>query len=72
MSITKILLCSYNSLLICTKCPVTGKALIDFRNTWYKAIGLEIARIQAVSTMQNGKKDNPSEADINEIIDLYC
>ena len=24
MSITKILLCSYNSLLICTKCPVTG------------------------------------------------
>ena len=23
MSITKILLCSYNSLLICTKCPVT-------------------------------------------------
>nr|CAG8511217.1 8856_t:CDS:2 [Entrophospora candida] len=48
------------------------KALIDFRNTWYKVTGLEFARLHALSIMQNGKKDNPSEADIDEIIDLYC
>ena len=47
------------------------KALIDFRNIWYKVIGLEIARFQAVSIMQSSKKDDPSEADIDEIIDLY-
>ena len=48
------------------------ETLIDFRNTWYKVTGLEFARLQALSIMQNGKKDNPSEADIDEIIDLYC
>ncbi|CAG8586616.1 7402_t:CDS:2 [Cetraspora pellucida] len=48
------------------------KALIDFRNTWYKVTGLEIARFQALSIMQNSKKDNPSESDIDEIVDLYC
>ncbi|CAG8816437.1 3259_t:CDS:1, partial [Gigaspora rosea] len=47
------------------------KALIDFRNTWYKVTGLEIARFQALSIMQNSKKDNPSESDIDEIVDLY-
>ncbi|CAH1769905.1 1627_t:CDS:1, partial [Entrophospora sp. SA101] len=48
------------------------EALIEFRNTWYKAIGLETARLQALYIMQSGKKDDPSEADIDEIIDLYC
>nr|CAG8655078.1 3527_t:CDS:2 [Entrophospora candida] len=48
------------------------EALTEFRNTWYKAIGLEIARVQAVSIMQSSKKDDSSEADIDEIIDLYC
>ena len=46
--------------------------LTEFRNTWYKAIGLEIVRLQALSIMQNSKKDDSSEADIDEIIDLYC
>ncbi|CAG8669880.1 350_t:CDS:1, partial [Paraglomus occultum] len=31
--------------------------LTEFRNTWYKAIGLEIARLQALSITQNSKKD---------------
>ncbi|CAH1766934.1 5328_t:CDS:1 [Entrophospora sp. SA101] len=48
------------------------EALTEFRNTWYKAIGLEIARVQAVSIMQSSKKDDSSEADIDEIINLYC
>ncbi|CAJ0824826.1 17019_t:CDS:1 [Entrophospora sp. SA101] len=48
------------------------EALTEFRNTWYKVIGLEIARVQAVSIMQSSKKDDSSEADIDEIIDLYC
>ncbi|RHZ77989.1 hypothetical protein Glove_168g60 [Diversispora epigaea] len=48
------------------------EVLIDFQNTWYKVIGLKIARLQALSIMQNSKKDNPLEADINEIVDLYC
>ncbi|CAJ0911085.1 17475_t:CDS:2 [Entrophospora sp. SA101] len=47
------------------------EALTEFRNTWYKAIGLEIARVQAVSIMQSSKKDDSSEADIDEIINLY-
>ncbi|CAH1766377.1 9500_t:CDS:1, partial [Entrophospora sp. SA101] len=47
------------------------EALTEFRNTWYKAIGLEIARVQAVSIMQSSKKDDSSEADVDEIIDLY-
>ncbi|CAJ0838372.1 1970_t:CDS:2 [Entrophospora sp. SA101] len=48
------------------------EALTEFQNTWYKAIGLEIARVQAVSIMQSSKKDDSSEADVDEIIDLYC
>ncbi|CAG8578900.1 13403_t:CDS:2 [Ambispora gerdemannii] len=48
------------------------EALIDFWNIWYKVTGLEIARFQVLSIMQNGKKDDPSEADIDEIVDLYC
>ena len=48
------------------------EALTEFRNTWYKAIGLETARLQALYIMQSGKKDDPSGADIDEIIDLYC
>ncbi|CAG8644042.1 1351_t:CDS:2 [Ambispora gerdemannii] len=31
--------------------------LTEFRNTWYKVIGLEIARLQALSITQNSKKD---------------
>ncbi|RHZ87187.1 hypothetical protein Glove_40g157 [Diversispora epigaea] len=46
------------------------EALIKFRNTWYKVIGLESACPQALSIMQKSKKDN--SPDINEIIDLYC
>ncbi|CAJ0825959.1 9250_t:CDS:2 [Entrophospora sp. SA101] len=48
------------------------EALTEFRNTWYKAIGLETARLQALYIMQSSKKDDPSGADIDEIIDLYC
>ncbi|RHZ86734.1 hypothetical protein Glove_46g48 [Diversispora epigaea] len=48
------------------------EALIDFRNIWYKVIGLEIARLKALSSIQSSKKDDPSEADIDDIINLYC
>ncbi|CAG8601085.1 951_t:CDS:2 [Ambispora gerdemannii] len=48
------------------------EALIDFRNTWYKVIGLEITRLQALSIIQNSKKNDLSEADIDEIVNLYC
>ncbi|CAG8660908.1 9556_t:CDS:1, partial [Paraglomus brasilianum] len=48
------------------------EALIEFRNIWYKVTGLEIVRFQALSIIQNKKKDNSSEAEIDEIIDLYC
>ncbi|RHZ63691.1 hypothetical protein Glove_328g103 [Diversispora epigaea] len=46
------------------------EVLIDFRNTWYKVIGLLIARLQVLSSMQSSKKDDSS--DIDEIIGLYC
>ncbi|CAJ0826022.1 12936_t:CDS:1 [Entrophospora sp. SA101] len=48
------------------------ETLIDFWNMWYRVIGLETARLQALYIMQSGKKDNPLGADIDEIIDLYC
>ena len=47
------------------------KLLADFQNTWYKVIGLEITRYQTLSKLQNDKKDDLSEADIDEIIELY-
>ncbi|CAG8783799.1 21006_t:CDS:2, partial [Gigaspora rosea] len=43
--------------------------LTEFRNTLYRAIGLEIARLQALSITHGSKKDDPSGIDI---IDLYC
>ncbi|CAG8650873.1 14759_t:CDS:2 [Gigaspora rosea] len=45
--------------------------LADLRNTWYKVVGLEITRYRASSKLQGDKKDNSSEADIDEIIELY-
>ncbi|CAB4390359.1 unnamed protein product [Rhizophagus irregularis] len=47
------------------------KLLADFRNTWYKVVGLEIIRYRTLSKLQDDKKDDSSEADINEIIKLY-
>ncbi|CAB4392810.1 unnamed protein product [Rhizophagus irregularis] len=47
------------------------KLLADFRNTWYKVVGLEITRYRTLSKLQDGKKDDLSEADIDEIIELY-
>ena len=47
------------------------KLLADFRNTWYKVVGLEITRYRTLSKLQDGKKDDSSEADIDEIIELY-
>jgi hypothetical protein len=47
------------------------KLLADLRNIWYKVIGLEITRYRTLSKLQNDKKDNSSEVDIDEIIELY-
>ena len=47
------------------------KLVADFRNTWYKVVGLEITRYRTLSKLQDGKKDDSSEADIDEIIKLY-
>src|ERR1044072_1284227 len=47
------------------------KLLADFRNIWYKVVGLEIIRYQTLSKLQNSKKDDSSESDIDEIIELY-
>ncbi|RIB05266.1 hypothetical protein C2G38_2220095 [Gigaspora rosea] len=46
------------------------RELIDFWNIWYKVVGLEITRLQALSITYGSKKDDPS--DIDDIIDLYC
>ncbi|CAB4476463.1 unnamed protein product [Rhizophagus irregularis] len=47
------------------------KLLADFQNTWYKVVGLEITRYRTLSKLQDGKKDDSSEADIDDIIELY-
>ncbi|CAB5351845.1 unnamed protein product [Rhizophagus irregularis] len=47
------------------------KLLADFRNTWYKVVGLEIIRYRTLSKLQDDKKDDSSKADIDEIIELY-
>ncbi|GES86489.1 DNA polymerase family B-domain-containing protein [Rhizophagus clarus] len=47
------------------------KLLADFRNIWYKVVGLEITRYQTLSKLQDSKKDDSSESDIDEIIELY-
>ena len=47
------------------------KLLADFWNTWYKVVGLEISHYRTLSKLQNDKKDDLSEADIDEIIELY-
>ena len=47
------------------------KLLADFRNIWYKVVGLEITRYQILSKLQNSKKDDSSKSDIDEIIELY-
>ena len=48
------------------------KLLAGFRNTWYKVVGLEITRYQTLLKLQDDKKDDSSEADIDDIIELYC
>ena len=48
------------------------KLLAGFRNTWYKVVGLEITRYRTLSKLQDDKKDDSSEADIDDIIELYC
>ncbi|RIA91219.1 hypothetical protein C1645_737290 [Glomus cerebriforme] len=55
------------------------KLLADFRNTWYKVVGLEITRYRTLSKLQDDKKKelrdashDSSEADIDDIIKLYC
>ena len=48
------------------------KLLADFRNTWYKVVGLEITRYRTLTKLQDDKKDDSSEADIDDIIELYC
>ena len=47
------------------------KLLADFWNIWYKVVGLEITRYRTLSKLQDGKKDDSSEADIDDIIELY-
>ncbi|CAB4400453.1 unnamed protein product [Rhizophagus irregularis] len=47
------------------------KLLAGFQNTWYTVVGLEITRYRTLSKLQDDKKDDSSEADIDEIIDLY-
>jgi len=45
--------------------------LADLRSIWYKMIGLETTRYRMLSKLQDDKKDDSSEADIDEIIELY-
>ena len=45
--------------------------LADLRSTWYKVVGLEITCYQTLSKLQDDKKDDSSEADIDDIIELY-
>ncbi|PKY60510.1 hypothetical protein RhiirA4_431186 [Rhizophagus irregularis] len=47
------------------------KLLADFRNIWYKVVGLEITRYRTLSKLQDSKKDDSSKSDIDEIIELY-
>ena len=47
------------------------KLLADFRNTWYKVVSLEISHYRTLSKLQDDKKDDSSEANIDEIIKLY-
>ncbi|CAG8597718.1 9267_t:CDS:2 [Paraglomus brasilianum] len=46
----------------------------EFRNEWYREIGLVTVRRRALShlTTQNTGKNKLHEADLDEIIDLYC
>jgi hypothetical protein len=46
--------------------------LADLRSIWYKMVGIETTRYRMLSKLQNDKKDNSSEADIDDIIELYC
>ncbi|CAB5394376.1 unnamed protein product [Rhizophagus irregularis] len=46
--------------------------LADLRSIWYKMVGLETTRYRMLSKLQDDKKDNSSEADIDDIIELYC
>ena len=48
------------------------KLLAGFWNTWYKVVGLEITRYRTLSKLQDDKKDDSFEADIDDIIELYC
>ncbi|CAB4379305.1 unnamed protein product [Rhizophagus irregularis] len=48
------------------------KLLADLRNIWYKVVGLEITRYRTLSRLQDDKKDDSPEADIDDIIELYC
>jgi hypothetical protein len=48
------------------------KLLADLQNTYYRIVGLETTRYQALSKLQSDKKDDLPEADINDIIELYC
>ncbi|CAB4381584.1 unnamed protein product [Rhizophagus irregularis] len=45
--------------------------LADLRSTWFKVVGLEITRYRTLSKLQDDKKDDSSEADIDDIIELY-
>ena len=47
------------------------KLLANLRNTWYKVVGLEITRYRVLSKLQDDKKDDSSEANIDKIIKLY-
>ena len=48
------------------------KLLAGFWNTWYKVISLEITRYWTLLKLQDDKKDDLFEADIDNIIELYC
>ncbi|CAB4377453.1 unnamed protein product [Rhizophagus irregularis] len=45
--------------------------LADLRSTWFKVVGLEITRYRTLLKLQDDKKDDSSEADIDDIIELY-
>ncbi len=47
------------------------KLLADFQNIWYKVVSLEIIRYRTLSKLQDGKKDDSSEVNIDDIIELY-
>jgi hypothetical protein len=75
--VTKISKCKSKAMTLekymLTYIQENGCALLaNLRSTWYKVVGLEITHYRTLSKLQDDKKDDLSEADIDKIIELYA